>query len=244
MFTGIIEELGEVAAIKPGTASSTLSIAARKVLTDVQIGDSIAVNGVCLTVTTFNARQFSADVMPETMKHSTLGKLRIGQNVNLERALPADGRFGGHMVLGHIDGRGTITNIRKDDTAIWYTLTAETEVLKYMVWKGSVAIDGISLTIAALSEQDFAVSIIPHTAAQTTLAERRVGDQVNLETDIVARYVESFVRQGVGAGGVGGTGSTGGINAASVTSGVGSDSSSARGAVTFELLAKNGFLGR
>ena len=195
MFTGIVEEIGKVTQIKHGQDSAVLTIHAKTVLENTRIGDSIAVNGICLTVTALFSNGFSADVMHETMRRSSLGKLKIGSRVNLERAMRADGRFGGHMVAGHIDGTGTITDIRKDDNAVWYTIAAEQQILRYIIEKGSIAIDGISLTVAAVSKADFSVSIIPHTLQETTLAGRRTGDLVNLENDMVGKYIEKFLIQ-------------------------------------------------
>ena len=193
MFTGIIEETGTVTAIRKGAHSAVLTIQARKILTDIHLGDSIAVNGVCLTVTAYNQSGFSADVMHETLQRSALGQLHSGAGVNLERAMAANGRFGGHIVSGHIDGTGVIQNIRQDDNAIWYTISAAPSVLRYIVEKGSVAIDGISLTVAAVTEDSFSVSIIPHTAAQTTLSAQAKGNTVNLETDCIGKYVEKLL---------------------------------------------------
>ncbi|MDE7324228.1 MAG: riboflavin synthase [Lachnospiraceae bacterium] len=196
MFTGIIEEIGEILAVQRNAESMILTIKAKKILDDVKIGDSIATNGVCLTVVGIGGSSFQADVMHETMNRSALGNLKIGSSVNLERAMRADGRFGGHMVAGHIDGTGRITDIRKDDNAVWYTIGAEPQILRYIIEKGSIAIDGISLTVAAVSKENFAVSIIPHTLQQTTLAERRNGDLVNLENDMVGKYIENFLIHG------------------------------------------------
>lgn len=193
MFTGIIEETGTVTAIRKGAHSAVLTIQARKILTDIRLGDSIAVNGVCLTVTAYNQSGFSADVMHETLQRTALGQLHSGAEVNLERAMAANGRFGGHIVSGHIDGTGVIQNIRQDDNAIWYTISAAPSVLRYIVEKGSVAIDGISLTVAAVTEDSFSVSIIPHTAAQTTLSAQAKGNTVNLETDCIGKYVEKLL---------------------------------------------------
>ena len=158
------------------------------------MGDSIAVNGVCLTVTSFTDASFTADVMHETLNRSSLGALRPGSKVNLERAMSADGRFGGHIVSGHIDGTGRITDIKKDDNAVWYTISAPPDILRYIVEKGSIAIDGISLTIAYVDSRCFKVSIIPHTSANTTLALRKPGDTVNLENDCIGKYVEKLLQ--------------------------------------------------
>ena len=194
MFTGIVEEIGIIEEVKRGQHSAVLKIRAEKVLEDVHLGDSIAVNGVCLTVTSFGGNVFSADVMHETLDRSSLKGMTKGKKVNLERAMAADGRFGGHIVAGHVDGTGTITGIRRDDNAVWFTVKAAPEVLYYIVEKGSITIDGISLTVAAVGRDTFQVSTIPHTLAVTTLGQRKEGDIVNLENDIVGKYVEKFVR--------------------------------------------------
>lgn len=193
MFTGIIEEVGTIRRVQKGRSSAVLEIEARVVLEGLRVGDSIAVNGVCLTVTSFDRKGFSADVMHETLNRSSLAGMSGGSRVNLERAMRADGRFGGHIVAGHVDGTGTIAEIRKDDTAVWYRIRAGDSILRYVVEKGSAAVDGISLTVAAVTERDFSVSVIPHTASETTLGERRTGDTVNLETDIIGKYVERFL---------------------------------------------------
>ena len=185
MFTGIIEELGTIRKVGPGN----LELAAHTVLEGTKLGDSIAVNGVCLTVTALSPTGFTADVMPETFRRTGLGGLHPGSQVNLERAMAADGRFGGHIVTGHIDGTGTVRSLRREGNAVWVTISASPELLAGIVEKGSIAIDGISLTVAAVTDQDFSVSIIPHTGAQTTLLDRKAGDTVNLETDILGKYV-------------------------------------------------------
>ena len=194
MFTGIVEEVGTVRSVQKGSTSSFIEIQAEKVLSDVHTGDSIAVNGVCLTVVEFTAGSFKADVMNETLSRSSLGSLKSGSPVDLERAMAAGGRFGGHIVSGHIDGTGTITDIKKDGIAHWYTVTAPPEIMRYIVEKGSIAIDGISLTVAKVTDTSFSVSIIPHTAAQTVLAHKRPGDIVNLENDIIGKYVEKLMK--------------------------------------------------
>ena len=200
MFTGIVEEMGVIRGIRKNRESAVVSVKAGKVLEDLKIGDSVAVNGVCLTVVEFFPGGFGADVMHETLDRSTLGSLKPGSRVNLERAMRADGRFGGHIVAGHVDGTGTIAEIRKDDTAVWYRIRAGDSILRYVVEKGSAAVDGISLTVAAVTERDFSVSVIPHTASETTLGERRTGDTVNLETDIIGKYVERFLSRSPGSG--------------------------------------------
>ena len=194
MFTGIVEELGTVRRIQKGSHSAILEIEAREILSDLKLGDSVAVNGVCLTVIALHGRGFSADVMHETINRSSLIQLKSGSHVNLERAMAANGRFGGHIVAGHVDGMGTILSITRDDTAIWYTVKAEPPVMRYIIEKGSITIDGISLTVARVDRESFAVSVIPHTQKVTILGERRVGDLVNLENDMIGKYVEKLCR--------------------------------------------------
>ena len=193
MFTGIVEEIGTLKRIVWGTHSAALTIQADRVLSDAAVGDSIAVNGICLTVTSLGNAAFTADVMHETLNRSALIQLSPGQHVNLERAMPANGRFGGHIVAGHVDGTGKITEIRRDDNAVWYTIQASPQIMKYIVTKGSVTVDGISLTVAKVSETDFSISAIPHTVKITVLGERKEGDIVNLETDIIGKYVEKLI---------------------------------------------------
>ena len=193
MFTGIVEEMGVIKSIRKGASSAVLEIQAQVVLEDVHIGDSIAVNGVCLTATSFTPTTFTADVMHETLNRSSLANLRPGSRVNLERAMAANGRFGGHIVAGHVDGVGTVLQTRKDDNAIWYTIGASPEVLRYVVEKGSITIDGISLTVAKVTDADFSISASPHTVAVTVLQDRKPGDTVNLETDIIGKYVEKLL---------------------------------------------------
>jgi riboflavin synthase len=193
MFTGIIEEIGEISAIQRGAESVVLTIKADKILEDTKTGDSISTNGVCLTAVEIGKGYFKADVMHETVDRSTLGRLSKGSKVNLERAMKADGRFGGHMMSGHIDGMGEIIGIIKDDNAVWYKISTKPEIMRYIIEKGSIAIDGISLTVAKVTKSDFSVSIIPHTLCQTTLALRKKGDKVNLENDMVGKYVEKFL---------------------------------------------------
>ena len=194
MFTGIVEEIGTLKRIVWGTHSAALTIQADRVLSDAAVGDSIAVNGICLTVTSLGNAAFTADVMHETLNRSSLAGLSAGSIVNLERAMPANGRFGGHIVAGHVDGVGHIANIRKDDTAVWYTVHAGPEILRYVVEKGSITIDGISLTVARVDGQSFAISAIPHTVSVTTLAHRRVGDPVKLDTEVLGKYVEKLLQ--------------------------------------------------
>ena len=196
MFTGIIEELGKVKSLKRTSRESRLVISAKKIMEDIHIGDSIAVNGVCLTVVLFSDREFTVDVMNETFMRSSLGNLRIGDEVNLERAMAANGRFGGHIVSGHIDGTARIKACFDDGNAKWYEITAGSELLEGIVMKGSVAIDGISLTVSKVSAQSFSVSIIPHTLDATVLKNKRPGDVVNIETDVIGKYVKQFVNGG------------------------------------------------
>lgn len=193
MFTGIIEEVGVIKSIRMGAQSAVITIEAEKVLEDIHLGDSIALNGVCLTVTSFDSHSYSVDIMHESLKRTNLGSLKSGSRVNLERAMAADGRFGGHIVAGHVDGTGKITAMEKDDNAVWIYIQAEPSVLKYIVEKGSITIDGISLTVAKVDEKSFAVSVIPHTGTHTTLLEKKPGDTVNLENDMIGKYVEKLL---------------------------------------------------
>lgn len=193
MFTGIVEEIGILEEKKSGAHSAVLTIRARRVLEGLHLGDSIAVNGVCLTVTEFSNHFFRADVMHETMNRSTLSMLRCKDRVNLERAMPADGRFGGHIVAGHVDGTGRIVQIRRDDNAVWYEIEAGPDICRYIVEKGSIAVDGISLTVAKEEEGRFWVSVIPHTLQETILADKKTGDLVNLENDMIGKYVEKLL---------------------------------------------------
>lgn len=207
--------MGVLRSVRRGAHSAVLSIGAETVLSDLKIGDSVAVNGVCLTATTVDAGGFTADVMHETLNRSSLGALVPGSPVNLERAMAANGRFGGHMVAGHIDGTGTITARRQDDNAVWYTVSAAPSLLRYIVEKGSIAIDGISLTVASVEADRFSVSVIPHTAAVTVLGRKRPGDIVNLETDLIGKYVEKLLRP--------------------------AEDTAPKGGISLEFLMKNGF---
>ena len=193
MFTGIVEEIGTITHIKNGVKSSKLIINCNKVLETTEIGDSICTNGVCLTVTNINKGTFEADVMAETIRKSDLNTLKIGSKVNLERALSLSTRLGGHLVSGHIDGTGYIKDLKKEDTAIWITIKTSVDILRYIVYKGSITIDGISLTIAYVDDDVFKVSIIPHTLKQTILSSKNIGDSVNLECDIIGKYVEKLL---------------------------------------------------
>jgi len=193
MFTGIIEEIGIVKQISRGLRSAALSITANAIFADLAIGNRFEVDVASLTASASGETWFSADVMPETLAKSALGALAVGSCVNLERAMSANGRFGGHIVTGHIDGMGEITALRRDENAIWIDIAADKTILRYIVQKGSVAIDGISLTVAATSPSTFAVSIIPHTARETTLVDKKMGNMVNIEVDILGKYVEKLL---------------------------------------------------
>lgn len=192
MFTGIVEEVGQIRSIKRGARSAVLEIAAQIVTTDLKLGDSVAVNGVCLTATNITAQGFSADAMPETLSRSSLGALSPGSPVNLERAVQLGSRLGGHIVSGHIDTTAQITAITRDDNAIRIELAADAAWLRYIIEKGSVALDGVSLTVTHTGSTGFEVSLIPHTATHTTFGTRRVGDKINLECDIIGKYVEKL----------------------------------------------------
>lgn len=193
MFTGIIEEVGHVKSLHRGAKSFTLEVEAEKVLEGTLVGDSIATNGVCLTVTSLTGHGFTADVMPETVSRTALGELVSGSPVNLERALSLQTRLGGHIVSGHIDGTGRIADRRQDDTALWLTIECDSKLLRYIIEKGSVTLQGVSLTVARVDARSFAVSLIPHTQAATTLHQAKVGDLVNIENDIIAKYVEKLL---------------------------------------------------
>ena len=202
MFTGLVEEVGRITQITKNGDSMRLSIKAQSVLKDMEIGDSIAVNGICLTVTEHSGSIFAVDVMPETVYRTGLKRVFVGSGVNLERAMAANGRFGGHIVSGHIDGVARLVAKRELDNAVYFTFKYPSILQRYLVAKGSITIDGISLTIADLKpavangEAEFTVSIIPHTLRVTNLGERKVGDLVNIEVDILAKYVESILGAG------------------------------------------------
>ncbi len=197
MFTGIIEELGTIEAVR----EDGLSVRAIKVLEDARVGDSICINGVCLTVTSISGGVFSVDTVPETRRRTNLGDLSPGDAVNLERALRPNDRMGGHFVQGHVEGTGTVASVLQDGPALMIRFSAPAELLRYIVAKGFIAIDGTSLTVVERDDRGFSVTIIPLTQEWTTLGRRRPGDRVNLETDILAKYVEQLVagRTGVGA---------------------------------------------
>ncbi len=193
MFTGIIEEIGIIDSIQRGAKSVVLNIQANKVLEDLKIGDSINTNGICFTVTKFDSKVFSVDAMSETINRTNLNDLKPGSKVNLERALRISDRLGGHLVSGHIDGTGVIKDIKSDDNAIWFYIKCDESISRYIIKKGSVAIDGISLTVADAIDQIFTVSIIPHTAMATVLLGKNIGDRVNIECDMIGKYVEKFL---------------------------------------------------
>lgn len=195
MFTGLIAELGKVNKINRGPRSLQLTINAPKMATSVRLGDSVAVNGACLTIVDFIGSELTADVMPETVKLTTIGKLKIGDAVNLEKTLTLQDGLDGHLVSGHVEGIGIITSTQEDDIAVLVTVRCAPEVTNYIVLKGSVAIDGISLTVTDVGEDYFTVSIIPHTAKATTLGMKKKGDEVNIETDLLAKYVEKLLRK-------------------------------------------------
>jgi len=235
MFTGLIAEMGQMAALTEGSDLCKLTIKAQKILPGLKIGDSVAVNGCCLTVVKIAGRSFTADVMPETLRRTNLHQLQIGAGVNLERALSLADRLDGHIVAGHVEGVGTIQSLTPEGNALVYTIGAPAELLRYIVPKGSIAVDGISLTVTTVTQESFGISLIPHTAAETTLGYKKAGDQVNLETDILARYVEKLL-------GKAGTVSTGGSaamdNRAGETSAGAAEST---GVLTKEKLLENGF---
>lgn len=195
MFTGIVEELGTIYSIKRGASSAAIEISADLIFGDLKIGDSVAVNGICLTATSVNLKKktWTADVMHETLNRSSLGLLNSGDKVNLERAMAANGRFGGHIVSGHIDGTGHIISMKPDDNAVLISISAAPEILRLIVEKGSITIDGISLTVTEVTETHFSVSIIPHTMKETVLGFKKPGDKVNLENDVIGKYVERLL---------------------------------------------------
>ncbi|WP_019123486.1 riboflavin synthase [Brevibacillus massiliensis] len=194
MFTGIVEEIGTVQTVSTTAEACKLAILAQRVVEDVQLGDSIAVNGICLTVTSFHKHGFTADAVPETVRRTTLSQLKAGDPINLERAMRADGRFGGHFVTGHIDGTAVLTGKRQEGSALILSFAPEREeLLKYILPKGSVALDGISLTVMDVSEAEFRISVIPHTLAKTTLHGKKPGEKSNLECDMLGKYIERFL---------------------------------------------------
>lgn len=193
MFTGIVEEIGTISNISRSGESFVLTIDAKKILEDVNLGDSIAVNGVCLTVTSFTGNRFTVDVMPETVRATSLNSLKRGSKVNLERAMAAGGRFGGHIVSGHIDGTGIIKSKKAFENAVYYEIESEQDILRYVILRGSISVDGTSLTVFATSENSFTLSLIPHTLGETILGLKDSGDIVNLECDMIGKYVGHFM---------------------------------------------------
>jgi riboflavin synthase len=193
MFTGIIEEIGFIANIQRTGESFVLTIDAKKIIEDVHLGDSIAVNGVCLTVTSFTGHRFSVDVMPETVRATSLNAVKRGSKVNLERAMAAGGRFGGHFVSGHIDGTGVIKSKKQFENAIYYEIEAAEELLRYVILRGSITVDGTSLTVFDVSENSFTLSLIPHTLSETILDLKGPGEMVNLECDMIGKYIGHFL---------------------------------------------------
>ena len=193
MFTGIIEEKGSIEKVLRGGERYSLVIRAEKLLAGVKIGDSIATNGVCLTVTELGKSNFTVDVMPETMRQSNLGKLVPGDRVNLERALQLGGRVDGHLVSGHIDGCGRIKAFKPEGNAIRVEITASADILKYIILRGSIAVDGVSLTVAGLNSESFEISLIPLTRKETTLPDKKIGEELNLEGDLIGKYVARFL---------------------------------------------------
>ena len=193
MFTGLVEELGKVKSIARGAKSVRLTVAGNKVLADAKLGDSIAVNGTCLTVVAVSREWFTADVMPETVDRTVLAGLKPGDTVNLERTVSVGDRLGGHIVSGHIDGVGTILAREQNDNAVIVRIGAGPEVMRYIIRKGSIAIDGTSLTVVDYGADWFTVSLIPHTAARTTVGLKAAGEPVNLEADIIGKYVEKLL---------------------------------------------------
>jgi riboflavin synthase len=198
MFTGIVEEIGKIKAINGSQDAVEMVIKARKILDDVNLGDSISVNGVCLTVTEFTSDGFTVDVMPETVKSTSLRELQRNDDVNLERAMSANGRFGGHIVSGHVDGIGKIVRKEPKGNAVYYEIEIPEELIQFMIYKGSVTVDGTSLTIFGLTKNKFTLSLIPHTLTETILRKKGVGDIVNIECDMLGKYVSQFMRRSFG----------------------------------------------
>ncbi|MGG1618642.1 riboflavin synthase [Paenibacillus sp. NRS-1782] len=197
MFTGLVEEVGRIQQISRSGEAMVLGITGSVVLGDLKIGDSVSVNGVCLTATQVGTKDFKVDVMPQTFRSSNLKELKSGSRVNLERAMAANGRFGGHIVQGHVDGTGTIRRVTSDQNAVVYEVTpTDQAIFKYILLKGSITLDGISLTVAQRTGDTFAVSIIPHTLSETALHAKREGDTVNIECDILGKYVEQLLNYG------------------------------------------------
>lgn len=194
MFTGIIEEMGTVEKMNRVSEQSVeMTLSSAKIMEDVHVGDSISVNGICLTVTNYSSANFQVDVMPETIKSTSLNALTEGSKVNLERSMAANGRFGGHFVSGHVDGTGKITRKQKQENAIYYDIEIPEELAKFFMMKGSVAVDGISLTVFDVGQSTFTISLIPHTVEETVLGEKSEGDVVNIECDMLAKHVQNLL---------------------------------------------------
>lgn len=201
MFTGLIEEVGVLRSVTGGGEMMVLGISASLIMDDLKIGDSVAVNGVCLTATSLGSSHFTVDVMPETYRNSTLKELRTGSRLNLERAMAAGGRFGGHIVQGHVDGTGEIRSVKRNQNAVVFEVAPERkDLFKFIIPKGSITIDGISLTVVKAEAATFTVSIIPHTLGETVLEHKRPGDRVNLECDVLGKYVDHLLHYGSRAG--------------------------------------------
>lgn len=196
MFTGIVEEIGHIHHISKTSRAEKLVISCEKVLEGTKIGDSIAVNGTCLTVTSMDGTSFSADVTPETMRRTAFSLFRPGTPVNLERALRLGDRLGGHIMMGHVDGTGRILSMKKDDNAVNISISTDRKWMRYIIEKGSVAVDGISLTVAGRTEKSFSIALIPHTGSETALLLKHPGDLVNLECDYLGKYVEQLLKEG------------------------------------------------
>ncbi len=194
MFTGLVEEVGQIRRCQNRGDGLSLTIQASFILSDIAEGVSIAIDGVCLTVEHFTDDDFSVQAVGETVSRSTLGHKSVGHAVNLERAMPASGRFGGHFVQGHVDGVASIESIEKREPGYWLTVTAPEDIVKFIVEKGSITIDGLSLTVAAIDGAKIAVAIIPHTWSATTLQHKKVGDKINVEVDILAKYIYNFLQ--------------------------------------------------
>lgn len=216
MFTGLIQDVGKIRKIDRRGDSAVLSIASKMVTEDLQLGESISVNGVCLTVTAWDNSNFTADVSPESLDCTTLGLLQPGASVNLERALRLCDRLGGHMVSGHVDCIAQVRKRYQDNNAVRFEFSVSPSSMRYLIEKGSVAIDGVSLTVNEVISDGFSVAIIPHSLEMTTLKDKKIGDKVNIETDILGRYVERLLQ--------------------------GKDDTSAEGGLSLEFLAKNGFM--
>ncbi|HEX7065545.1 MAG TPA: riboflavin synthase [Bacillales bacterium] len=194
MFTGIIEEMGKIIDVHKTSDYFTLTLEADQILKDIQVGDSISVNGVCLTAASLSPSSFTVDIMPETVNATNLYQLVEGSYVNLERSMPANGRFGGHFVSGHVDGTGKIIDKEPESNAVYYRIRTSPEITRYLVMKGSVAVDGASLTVFGVTEDTFTISLIPHTMEATILGRKASGDVVNIECDVVGKYIEKLTK--------------------------------------------------